>query len=451
MKIVIAEDDSNQSKSIKKMIQDRWPQCHVLIITTESEFYEKMDLFQTERPFLFVIDVVLPWARLTRASTPPPKANEDPFKAGVRCFEYLQMEAATKNIPVVLYSVLERVDLLPDPTLQISNATFVRKDPNATNFLNTVASFLAASGASELVDYQREKMHPNIGIVTALGMEYTAVKTMLTNPSEIPVSGKGAGRRYCKAKVSAFGGGMHNVVLSLASMGNNKAAIRASQMLEHFPSIQSIIMVGIAGGIPNPKKVEDHVRLGDICVSNEKGVVQYDFDKESKSFTEIRHSPVPPSARLLEAAKYLEANELSGERPWDELIMRGIRSLRWKRPPKKRDKLFDHDDQQVAHPVDPRRSGAKPRVFFGPIASANKLLKNPQKRDQLKDEFSTRAVEMEASGIADATWTYQKGYLVVRGICDYCDAHKNDEWQNYAAIVAAAYATVLIQSIALET
>jgi len=31
-------------------------------------------------------------------------------------------------------------------------------------------------------------------------------------------------------------------------------------------------------------------------------------------------------------------------------------------------------------------------------------------------------------------------YLVIRGICDYLDSHKNKEWQGYVVIVAAAYA-----------
>jgi nucleoside phosphorylase len=29
--------------------------------------------------------------------------------------------------------------------------------------------------------------------------------------------------------------------------------------------------------------------------------------------------------------------------------------------------------------------------------------------------------------------------LVIRGICDYSDSHKNDDWQKYAAMMAAAY------------
>ena len=86
-------------------------------------------------------------------------------------------------------------------------------------------------------------------------------------------------------------------------------------------------------------------------------------------------------------------------------------------------------------------------MFIAPIASANKLLKNPIKRDQLRVKFRVKAVEMEGSGIADATWSHEIGYLVVRGICDYCDSKKGDNWQAYAAAVAAAYTRALLESM----
>jgi nucleoside phosphorylase len=34
--------------------------------------------------------------------------------------------------------------------------------------------------------------------------------------------------------------------------------------------------------------------------------------------------------------------------------------------------------------------------------------------------------------------------LVIRGICDYSDSHKNKVWQGYAAMTAAAYAKDLL-------
>jgi hypothetical protein len=37
--------------------------------------------------------------------------------------------------------------------------------------------------------------------------------------------------------------------------------------------------------------------------------------------------------------------------------------------------------------------------------------------------------------------------LVIRGICDYADSHKNKRWQEYAAATAAAYAKELLNII----
>ena len=40
--------------------------------------------------------------------------------------------------------------------------------------------------------------------------------------------------------------------------------------------------------------------------------------------------------------------------------------------------------------------------------------------------------------------------IVIRGVCDYADSHKNDIWQKYAATAAVAYAKELLQYITPE-
>ena len=50
--------------------------------------------------------------------------------------------------------------------------------------------------------------------------------------------------------------------------------------------------------------------------------------------------------------------------------------------------------------------------------------------------------EMEAAGLMN-----NFPCLVIRGICDYADSHKNDRWQPYAAATAAAYAKNLLYVI----
>lgn len=74
-------------------------------------------------------------------------------------------------------------------------------------------------------------------------------------------------------------------------------------------------------------------------------------------------------------------------------------------------------------------------------------LKSENKRDFLRDKHNVRAIEMEGSGIADGTWQVSKGYLVVRGIVDYCNSDKSDDWRSYSAICAAAYTKAIIQGL----
>ena len=294
-----------------------------------------------------------------------------------------------------------------------------------------------------------DKADPKIGILTALPKEYAAVKALLDNPKEYKSPGRGAGRRYLLGEIPAADGVGHSIVLSLADMGNNIAANRATLLLEHFPTVEFIIMVGIAGGIPRPDTPDEHVRLGDVVVSNQKGVVQYDFDKETITETIHRHPPRPPSATLLEGVRWLQVAEMEGNRPWLKFIDRVADQLGITRLPEESDVLVDSTNAEliIFHPKDPKRVNGQPRIFVGSIASANKLLKNPVKRDELGRRFGAKAVEMEGSGIADATWNHEASYLIVRGICDYCDSNKGDDWQGYAASIAAAYTRALLESI----
>jgi nucleoside phosphorylase/tetratricopeptide (TPR) repeat protein len=272
-----------------------------------------------------------------------------------------------------------------------------------------------------------EALRPRVavGIITALPKEFAAVKAMLEGPVEDGFPGKVAAE-YVLGEIPAKGGGTHAVAVVLAGMGQNLAAGRATLLLQHYAGIDAILMVGIAGGVPCPERADDHVALGDIVASDHRGVVQYDFVKETRTGEQVvvehRFSPRPPSARLLRAVGELEVAALEGQRPWLALIKRA-RKLKGSARPEK----------------------GQPRVLKGPIASANVLLKDADRRDALRDTFKVKAVEMEASGVADAAWEHTVGYLVVRGICDHCDAHKGDAWQMYAAVVAAAYARAVLE------
>ncbi|KYF77069.1 hypothetical protein BE17_43155 [Sorangium cellulosum] len=289
-----------------------------------------------------------------------------------------------------------------------------------------------------------------VGIVTALPEEFAAMKTMLDEPVSWLAPGRGAGCEYALGAIPSYDGGRHVVALALADMGNNSAAARGTLLLQHFPGVDAILMVGIAGGVPNPARADDHVRLGDVVVSDHRGVVQYDYIKKTRKVSEVRASPRPPHARLLEATRFLNADALGGKRPWEAYVQRAASLTGAARPDASKDVLRAPGApfKPVKHPADPKRLEGQPRIFAGPIASANVLLKDPVWRDRLREQYGAKAVEMEASGIADATWMHGVGYLAVRGICDYCDSYKNDDWHMYAAITAAAYARAVLGRMA---
>lgn len=70
-------------------------------------------------------------------------------------------------------------------------------------------------------------------------------------------------------------------------------------------------------------------------------------------------------------------------------------------------------------------------------------MKDALARDALVAKKGVLCFEMEAAGLMN----HFPG-LVIRGICDYSDSHKNKEWQGYAAMTAAAYAKDLLHRIA---
>jgi DNA replication protein DnaC len=73
-------------------------------------------------------------------------------------------------------------------------------------------------------------------------------------------------------------------------------------------------------------------------------------------------------------------------------------------------------------------------------------MRHSQTRDRLAKELGIICFfEMEAAGLRN-----QLPCLVICGICDYSDSHKNKRWQGYAALTAAAFAKVLLSEVPLN-
>ena len=250
------------------------------------------------------------------------------------------------------------------------------------------------------------------------------------------------------AKLQADGGGEHQVVFLKMGMGNNKSVAAATQLMNDYPSVRDIILVGIAAGIPDLTNAKRDVRLGDIVVSDEKGVIKYDMKKDTSTGEVRNHDPRPPSHEWLSAAQTLAADENGRLLVWKD-IEECCGTANIKRP--KKDILADEADpsegKAMRRPRDPDRVKGHPRFFFGPIGSADTVMKSAKKRDTIAQVTGVMAVEMEGSGVAEVTWRRAKGYLIVRGTCDYANDGKTKTWQPYAAAVAASFAKVMIESM----
>jgi nucleoside phosphorylase len=268
--------------------------------------------------------------------------------------------------------------------------------------------------------------------------------------------------------------GKHNIVIAClpkGQIGNNSAANVAAWMVSTFPSIKVGLMVGIGGGIPSK------VRLGDVVVSTPvlqfPGVVQLDFGKtqDGGKFERTGSLNNPPSALLTALTKLETEHDLNGSK-----VPRYLEELKEKWPrlaPKylRTDSLedvlfrpdyshvsdsvmncevstnFDNEsDEEEACKLCDRsktlmRRPRDMRVHYGLIASGNQVIKDAKFRDNLKAHLGGQVlcVEMEAAGLMN-----NFPCIVIRGICDYADSHKNKVWQEHAAATAAAFAKELL-------
>jgi nucleoside phosphorylase len=304
-----------------------------------------------------------------------------------------------------------------------------------------------------------------VGWICAVQTEYVVACEFLDEEyPTLPASSPHDSNSYTYGRI-----GGHNVVIAClpkGKYGTTSAASVAKDMLRSFPSIRVGLMVGIAGGAPSLKH---DIRLGDVVVSSPVGrtggVIHYEFGKtiQNQKFERTGSLDAPPPMLLTALNTIGTRHERKGHHiaeSVNEIIARNPRlRKKYQRPELGTDRLYEssfiHPDRdqacdkvcsgETARLVqrDERTSDEDdPVIHYGLIASADRLMKDARVRDTLAREEEVLCFEMEAAGLMD-----QFPCVVIRGICDYSDTHKNDAWQGYAAATAAAYAKELLDVI----
>jgi len=186
-------------------------------------------------------------------------------------------------------------------------------------------------------------------------------------------------------------------------------------------------------------------------------VLQYDFGKTVKDgkFIQTGSLNKPPTVLMAGVSKLRALHVRKGN-----VIQKHVNSMLESNPAMQQE--FSHrnpeDDQLFQANYDHMDSGKDckgchqgcliqrklrtsnvPVIHYGLIGSANQVMRHGVTREKLRQESGIICFEMEAAGLMD-----NFPCLVIRGICDYSDTHKNKNWQPYAAATAAAYAKELL-------
>ncbi|KAK6522746.1 hypothetical protein TWF281_002182 [Arthrobotrys megalospora] len=310
-----------------------------------------------------------------------------------------------------------------------------------------------------------------VGWICAVGIEYFAAKALL-DEVHAPMH-----RRF-ENDITVFTMGRignHNVVigtLPFAEYGIIAAANVARSMLRHFVNVRVSLIVGIGGGAPSRK---NDIRLGDLVIgtpqNGNSGVLGYASgeDAQGQAFQQMGYLNPPPPPLLQKAVGDLKAKyEREGHHIHQRIdtILQNHPNLReaHARPNLATDLLYRSD---YIHPPDPQNkidctvacgnhpsnlvsrhprsaNEESPKIHYGLIASAGKLVKNSKFRDEFAEKHDVLCFGMEDVGLMN-----HFPCLVIRGICDYSDSHKKKKkWQGYAAMVAAVYAKDILSEIA---
>ncbi len=140
MYIVLVEDDHLQAEWVESCLEAAFRGVKVKKISTESEFYLQLDEISDARPDVFIIDVMLRWADPSPTMQEPPKEVKENgfYRAGLRCKEKILENEKARNIPIILYTVLEELDLEKALQDKSPNVAYLRKDSDSEPLIKMI-------------------------------------------------------------------------------------------------------------------------------------------------------------------------------------------------------------------------------------------------------------------------------------------------------------------------
>lgn len=313
----------------------------------------------------------------------------------------------------------------------------------------------------------------DVAIICALQLEADAAEALFDHfwGEECDRYGKASGDHNAY-RTGAIG--IHNVVLAyMPGIGKGHAASVAASIRSSFQNIRLALIVGICGGVPGG--TDKGIFLGDIIISDE--IVTYDLGKRLPGGF-CRKETVTNSAMNVEVQAFL--HKLKSRKGRENLLSRTSHHLdtlqkrtdEYCYPARGLDRLFEptyhhkhhsasrcrkckkeeyckkaHESTCEALRCDWKKLVTRSRsslgeidIHFGRIASGDTVMKSGVDRDRIANDDNVIAFEMEGAGIYN-----NLPCIVVKGVSDYADSHKDKVWQKYTAGTAAACMRSLLE------
>jgi nucleoside phosphorylase len=339
-----------------------------------------------------------------------------------------------------------------------------------------------------LVDvFKQLEMRPSsrdgftIAIICALALEAEAVEELFDETydrssifyKKLP----GDDNEYVNGRI-----GMHNIVLCyMPGMGIKSAVSVAASMRVSYTRIEVALVIGVCGGAPYPSDTEQ-IFLGDVIISN--AVIEYDFGRQSpgifKQKTGVKDTLGGQNRAIRSLLAGLKTNQTRTD--FQGRMIQHLHAMqkrgKWRLPSFIDDILFkasyEHrhygpisstclcfnsnspgdicnealgtmcsglgcSENQICR----RRTHAEaesPRIHVGIIASSDTVMKSGEHRDNLVKSGDVVGFDMGGAGVGDII-----PCILVKGVCDYADSHKNKLWQVYAAATGASAAKAFLE------
>ncbi len=110
LRVLLVEDDHFQRENVRQAIENAI-KAEVETKSTEWEFQRDFEAIAANPPHVAVLDIMLRWANPAADMPIPPPDVTSSSEAGLRCASRLLNDLRTREVKVLLYSVLAKEDL----------------------------------------------------------------------------------------------------------------------------------------------------------------------------------------------------------------------------------------------------------------------------------------------------------------------------------------------------